>query len=288
MNIGVVIPLHKSIHQLNKYELKSLKNNISVLYNHITIIVAPEHLRSTIQQDFFLHGIKIEHFLYFADSYFDSIRDYNRLLTSVNFYKCFLKFDYIFICQLDVWVFKDELSLYCEFGDSYIGGLCFEEFDIVSKWSFDSVLGPINGGASLRNVRDHLRLLSKITVWGGLKNLLKDLIINIFMFKLGMITRIPERTTRRVIGEYLKQGYNEDFIFYMASKNVSGYKFGSLDKDKVWLFSWDVAPWVCYDALNALPMAAHAWFRNDFPYNSNIDFWNEFIIASESTTQERS
>ena len=46
----------------------------------------------------------------FDPGYFKSIQGYNRLLLSTGFYERFLASAYLLICQLDVFVFRDDLA----------------------------------------------------------------------------------------------------------------------------------------------------------------------------------
>ena len=57
----------------------------------------------------------------FDPAYFTSIQGYNRLLLSTEFYQRFLGSAYLLICQLDVFVFRDELAGWVARGYDYVG-----------------------------------------------------------------------------------------------------------------------------------------------------------------------
>jgi hypothetical protein len=111
------------------------------------------------------------HFESFDDDYFANIQRYNKLMLSHEFYNRFLDSEYILIYQLDAFVFRDELSLWCSKGYDFIGApwlnnpvnklpilstihhLSFRCAQISRKKSRQSLYNKVgNGGFSLRKV----------------------------------------------------------------------------------------------------------------------------------------
>lgn len=112
MRIAVVIPCYKTV--LNPLEDRSLKQCQKILSNYDLIFALPEGLEVKQKPG----SVKVEEF---DQDYFKNIAGYNRLMLSPEFYGRFLKYDYILLYQLDSFVFKDELKLWCEKGYDYIG-----------------------------------------------------------------------------------------------------------------------------------------------------------------------
>lgn len=160
--VTVVVPLYTT--SLNDNDLMSLKRTIAVLGNYTFNFACPQHLDLAP-----LHNLlkKVKHnIVRFEDAYFKGISGYNKLMLSDAFYKKFDSFDYILICQTDVYVFKDELLSWCAKGYDYIGApwlaskrnfynkALFEvrNFFKKKKKSTNHFFKVGNGGFSLRKV----------------------------------------------------------------------------------------------------------------------------------------
>ena len=157
---AVVIPTHKP--ELSWFERISLDRSIRVLgmAGYPIIFVVPE------SSDFeYIHRlqacspIKGNCFAErFPDTYFKTADGYNLLMMTAGLYECFSDYDYILVCQLDAFVFSDELERFCRMGYDYIG----------APWPFwcthyrrGVFLRVGNGGFSLRRVGAFHRLLSE-------------------------------------------------------------------------------------------------------------------------------
>jgi hypothetical protein len=116
-NAVVVIPLYKT--DLNDNELLSLKRSLKVLAQHPFAIACPDSLDLS-PLDTILgtvnHVVKR-----FRDDYFKGLSGYNQLMLSNAFYEAFAGYEYILICQTDVFVFEDRLEYWCNKGYDYIG-----------------------------------------------------------------------------------------------------------------------------------------------------------------------
>ena len=107
--VAVVIPLYRS--ELSQWEQISLNRCKEILgVNHNIIVVAPEGIDS--------HGLPVERF---SKKFFDGLQGYNKLMLAHEFYTRFSQYQYILIYQLDGWVFRDNLNMWCEQGWDYIG-----------------------------------------------------------------------------------------------------------------------------------------------------------------------
>ncbi|MBQ2644491.1 hypothetical protein IJG14_02825, partial [bacterium] len=100
--VAVVVPVY--LEKPSKDEKKSLLQTKMVLSGYPIIVVCPENIN--VSEYTFL----TDKFIRFKKTDFKNVRAYSRLCLSYKFYEKFKDFEYIFICQPDGWVFKDELE----------------------------------------------------------------------------------------------------------------------------------------------------------------------------------
>ncbi len=165
--VVVVIPVYKT--DLNDNELLSFKRSIQVLARHPFAIVCPDNLdlgplKPVLEP--VNHEIKR-----FDEAYFKGLDGYNQLMLSEVFYKEFEEYEYILICQMDVFVFADKLEHWCGKGHDYIGApwiasrqtllarllLSIRNFTAQEKKSTEHHFKVGNGGFSLRRTSTMLR-----------------------------------------------------------------------------------------------------------------------------------
>jgi len=170
--VTVVIPLYTL--NLSDTELLALRQCFKVLAHHDIAIIKPERLGLSALPDL-IGGAPRYRVESFEDSFFAGREGYNRLMLSTDLYRRFLDSRYIFICQCDVYVFRDELEQWCQRGYDYIGAPWLPATSDVSGWNLPrraiymmrrlmgkrhSASHPINlkyrvgnGGCSLRHTR---------------------------------------------------------------------------------------------------------------------------------------
>lgn len=183
--VCVVIPVYKS--ELSKTEIASLTQCVKILSGYPISFVGPKNLDITAYQNI-CGATQVMNFVSFDEHYFNSISGYNSLMLSPSFYKAFLSFKYILVHQLDAYVFKDELKLWCKKTYDYIGAPHTPHLNQATEMQFlkgyQHLLNIINrflgtdlkiknvgnGGFSLRRTRSCywlLRLLKKqVKSWG--------------------------------------------------------------------------------------------------------------------------
>lgn len=148
--IIVVVPYYKTELELSEqYALNRIK---TVFKNRKIVFVGP---RSIVPS--YLDGK--DKIMKFDDSYFDSVQSYNSLLLNSIFWQKFSLYKYVLICQLDVFVFRDELSFFCSLDYDYIGA--FWPNGIMNRMRRNDILYVGNGGYSLRKVQTCLEILNK-------------------------------------------------------------------------------------------------------------------------------
>jgi hypothetical protein len=258
--VAVVVPIYKTI--LTHYEKISLHQCGRILGSYPIIAIKPDNLDLGLTPEASVFSEAIS----FDPKYFSGIQGYNELMLSQEFYERFLNYEFILIHQLDVFVFRDELSKWCNSGYDYIGAPWpkrLEEPDFVKafktkaitryhQWrniqedglphprQFDNQVG--NGGFSLRRVRKFYRIA------GAMRDKINEYHLRSeHQFHEDVFWSIEvNRTFRRLrIPEYKKA-----YQFSIENNPERGVRF---NKGK-------------------LPFGCHSW-------DHHIDFWKEHIEA---------
>lgn len=256
--LSVVVPVYRAT--LDPYEAISLDRTFQVLSGQHLVMVKPEGLdTSTLEARYPFSAVET-----FAPDYFRSVQGYNRLLLSTGFYERFLASEYLLICQLDVFVFRDELASWVGRGYDYVGApwlsstavsarlhwlkmhaskLLLGVQDKVYRYETRNRVG--NGGFSLRQVATHHRLSVEM---------------------------------KAHIEHYLRnQGthhFHED-IFWSIEPGKKGFPHRTPGVEEALAFSFDINPDRLYAlAGQRLPMAAHGWYKG-----RHLEFWAPHVAA---------
>lgn len=267
----VIIPIYKSLP--NEMEDISFRNNICVLSKHKISILTYRELDISYYTDVLDNEAVNYQIDYFDKSYFDSLNSYNRLLLSEDFYKKYVEFEYMLITQLDVYIFRDELNMWCDKGYDYIGAPWFDRFRPNHHHAKLKKVG--NGGFSLRKIRayidaleyakTHNKTISIFNFWNQYE------FFECHKFSL-------ENVWKRIRGVdnnlqyYLQSSIQEDVIWsQIAPEAIRSFRVAPL-KEAI-KFSFESDPAYLYK-LNKqeLPFGCHAWHKNQ--YN---EFWSEYI-----------
>lgn len=263
MQVAVVIPVWKEELSLN--EEISLKQNISILAEKEIILITHRALNLNNYSRIFKEAEVHYNIIYFSRKYFNNTDSYNKLLISLNFYLHFLKYQFILICQLDAFVFKNQLDYWTEQKYSYIGAPWLEGFhDADSK---AQIIGVGNGGFSLRKVKDHIRVLLSFNYLEDVKPLVKHL----FAFKEGtfigrfLLLLKYSTVTNNTFFLFNTWKRQEDLFWGTVASRYHWY--GLPDPDTAARFSWEVHPSRFYDEIGELPFGCHAWWSYD------LQFW---------------
>jgi hypothetical protein len=249
--VKVVIPVYKPC--LSSLEYRSLRQACGVLGGYPLVLVKP----ASLDVSYLLREYPAFEVMSFSDEYFRSISSYNRLMLSSEFYASFAEVCYILIYQLDAYVFRDELSYWCDCGYDYIGAPWLErpvyswymlpnavrllpEFMRGVGWRDKRMLYDKvgNGGLSLRRVSVHLE---SIALYGD---------------RISFIVR-----QRRY------HLYNED-VFWST---LPAFRYPSVSE--ALRFSFDKYPRYCYELTNhRLPFGCHGWYSRKMKR-----FWKPII-----------
>lgn len=115
MSICIVIPVYQD--SLNEFEKISLKQTVKMLEEFDIYFCEPNKINTDIIREEY-KNIKVEKF---DDSFFKGILGYNKLMLSDVFYNRFKEYDYMLLCQLDAYIFKNNLKKWCDKDYDYIG-----------------------------------------------------------------------------------------------------------------------------------------------------------------------
>jgi hypothetical protein len=252
--VKTVIPVYKK--ELDLYERTSLEQCCKVLSAYPLVFVKPQSLDiANLKKDY--PQIAEENF---ADSYFESIAGYNRLMTSPEFYARFAGCRYILIYQLDAFVFRDELKQWCEKDYDYLGA----PWPLKPKYyAFHMRLFLTVKAAACRIQGRTFRMavVGNKTGNGG--------------FSLRKVSSHHEVTVKKkdTIDYYLKQSgmyseFNEDVFWGTQNPEFTCPSF-----KEALTFSIDEYPELCFRKNHQkLPFGCHGWSKS-----SRIDFWKDKI-----------
>lgn len=274
-NICVVIPIYK-VH-LNDFEILSVRQCIKILSDYTIIFACSEVLNVEFYEENFT---EIKQYSFFENDYFNDIQGYNRLMLSAIFYKKFIRYEYVLIYQTDCFVFSDSLLDWANKGYDYIGGVWFERF-IGNPHLGAKLWQAGNGGLSLRKTKKMIRVVSSIKPLKSLKQLIKE---KIFIYRIDKFHFLKQLflLPLNILGYQNNYRYNaqkhmsnEDVYFIEVFLKYNGLKIPYVEEAK--LFSWDRCPDFLFKYLGHFPFACHGWFREDFPYVENKEFWSKYI-----------
>jgi hypothetical protein len=285
MKCVIIIPVYKTFSDLTCNELSSLKQTLKILYNYeIVLIGGHNHDLEPYQQIGTTYGAHVT-VKNFSNSFFATVSGYNRLLISTDFYKTFIHFKYMLICQLDAWVFRDELKHWCLQKFDYIGA----PWNGIHNYKQKSLTGVGNGGFSLRNIKNSIKLLNDLRYTNTL-NFYKDLNTTNLILKFPIILYKLLSAKKKVSEFESNFSFYEDIFWSKAAKSyIAEFKSKSfIVKWLKWLFvkdsykvapsdigrrfSFETYPKEMYRKNNdKLPFGCHAWEKYD------PEFWKKFI-----------
>lgn len=255
--VKVIVPVYRD--RLDPYERISLEQNRRVLGAYPFVFIHPAGLDiSSLLQEFLGCGEEV-----FDDAFFRDIAGYNRLMMSADFYRRFSDTDYLLICQLDAYVFRDELADWCSGGYDYIGApwpvpLLFRlpllkqwRKRFHSRWRTEKDFKVGNGGFSLRRVSSHLRATEQL-----------------------------EEVIRAHLSRH--SHYSNEDLFFALEVNRHGMNFSYPDYRRALRFSFDKYPRLCYwENRFRLPFGCHAWYKEKMR-----KFWFPIILGHKSGLEQ--
>lgn len=264
----VVIPVYKQ--KISQLEEMSLQQCCKVLSRHPIYLVTHDALDcavyNRIAQESNVQLLREN----FDAYYFSGIPGYNALMMSKDFYLRFKQYDYMLVYQLDAYVFRDELDMWCSKGYDYIGAPWF--YDCKSHEEGTPLWKVGNGGFSLRNIDTHIKILTRKMPVLGLRTLWNN------ANWMSLIKRIGS-VSFHLVGwhntiDYFVRTYDdfEDFFWCVKIPSLKiDYKIPSAEGAVP--FSFELSPAYLYE-LNGkkLPFGCHAWQKYEYE-----TFWKKYI-----------
>lgn len=160
----IIIPVHSPI--LNICEQLSLKRLVNVIKNknYDVFFITPENLdlseyKKIIDSELSSNDKFTFSRISFDKKYFQNSDAYNKFCIDYNFYKTFYDYKYIFMYQLDCYLFKDNIEEWCDKNYDFIGSPILSEY---SGWkdNNDIIWVPKvgNGGFGLRKISTFMEI----------------------------------------------------------------------------------------------------------------------------------
>lgn len=248
MSTAILVPIYKK--RFNNFEEISIDNLYSLFPDYPISFVCP----TTFDRSYYISRYKSSTFYSFDDTFFVGLKGYNKLMLNVELYKNFEIYDYVLICQPDVYIFHNNLNEFLNKRYSFIGAPLPNSIvegieqkftiDFDEKRSFSSI-SFFNGGISLRKVSDCIEVITK---------------------------------NNDLINRYLNNGWFEDSIFSILFSDA-GYIIP--DRQTALSFAMELYPKQSYINNNhKLPLGVHAWFRNDKRELYDNLFWFNKIVET--------
>jgi glycosyltransferase involved in cell wall biosynthesis len=280
----VVVPIYKNFQELDQSEITSLNQCLKIFCTKPICLIGPPTIKWSQYITYFNRESKTVEVKIFDSGFFTSLKGYNKLMISIEFYKRFNDFKYILIYQLDAYVLKDELNYWCEKGYDYIGA----PWSGIHSYEGKRLLGVGNGGFSLRNLRSSIKLLKELRVIEILEE------YESFNWK-GIIPRLPviikSILTAKIPSKFESNySYQEDVFWCIAAPNrVNNFSSNSIilqflakcfvkkifkiaPESIASKFSFETKAAELYELNNRkLPFGCHAWEKYE------PEFWKRFI-----------
>ena len=283
----VVIPVYKSAPKVT--EVASFRQCIRVLKSFDLCLITYEELDLTVYMGIGKEYSKEISVKCFERHFFTSVEGYNKLCYNIDFYSAFRNYDYMLIYQLDAWVFRNELQMWCEKGYDYIGSPFFK--NISSKGTnplySKEMVAVGNGGFSLRRIQYCIKLLER---WKWLPYLTTRYLWEMYSteeingdrgkyYLLLLVlckTCIKTLGFRNTLSYFIKSGrVNEDFYFSKWALHAWRGRANLPSCEEASYFSFEVNPSYLYDLNGKLPFGCHAFEK----WESDI-FWSKYIQVS--------
>lgn len=212
--------------------------------NYPTIFICPEGLDLSEYRKIYPNFEVFE----FDTKWFKGLKEYSQLCMQYDFYNRFSDYEYMFMYQLDSYIWEDRIAEVCKMGYDYIGGPIFSE---LSNWNlFDKETGKYspkvgNGGCGWRKIETF-----------------KDICDPNGEF----------RQTYNITDEYLSNVKFEDKYFCNDIENM--YDLNKPSIEKTLKIVWDMSVPEIWDQMigenKFFPMCAHGIYK--YP-----DFWKDKI-----------
>jgi hypothetical protein len=267
----ILIPLYKSVSFLSEGEKLSIRRSIKIFSALDIIFIAPDSTNVTEYQVEFSNDLN---FFLIPDVHLKDINSYSKLLMSSFFYAYFKKYDWMLICQPDVYVFKNDLHQFTNQNEYFFIGAPVIDSHI-KGWENQTWVG--NGGFSLRRIKTcievtkRLEKIKKISSFLGVYKLTGNNILFLFFrVVIGSFSRINFNS---FVTKYLyDRPVNEDVFWCLWVPSIFK-KIRPADIATATKFSFEKNAESLFQRFGNLPMGCHAWEKYE------PKFWKNYIIG---------
>ncbi len=252
-SVCVIVPVYRN--HMPELEEVSFKRLLEVFHSRQIILISPPTVEAYAKELALPHdNVSVE---ILPQSDFGSAVRYTRLLMSPGFYNRFARYDYLLMCQLDVYVFKDDLDYWMGRGEDYFGAPVFEGY---TKPTFELKKRGSNGGVSLRKTQSCLRALSEI-------NFRYSKLVSLWRLEREWSWKLFRLIRDGLVFNYnfgrLKPVINED-MFWSAIVPQQFDWFSACEPEVAMYFAYDTNPKFLFEKCGSIyPMAIHAWWTYD-------------------------
>lgn len=266
-SVCIVIPIYKEFP--NELEMASFRQVLNVLQKYEIFIYTHRMLNLSYYLDEAQMFNKELHIEYFNRDYFASVKGYNRLCMTEDFYKRVSLYEYMLIYQLDAWVFRDELEFWCNQGYDYVGAPWFTNWGAYENGEELWTVG--NGGLSLRRNTFFIKMLNykwpitcRVEYRKGFRRMIKSLLKSVGV----------HNTVNWWINA-LVESINEDYLLtnYFNFTNRRNLRPKLPAPQVAARFSFEQSPTYLYGLCNnKLPFGCHAFRKYEYD-----TFWKKYI-----------
>lgn len=145
--VVVVIPYFHNA--LSEAEQISFNQCYKILNEYDIVLVIPQKLKNKVFTKYMVEVV--------PDEWLESIDSYNQMMVNIEFYRRFVKYEYMLIYQLDAIVFSDRLLEFCNMGYDYIGAPWLGGMRKIYNFSREYFYVG-NGGFSLRRIKTFIQI----------------------------------------------------------------------------------------------------------------------------------
>ncbi|HEX8426511.1 DUF5672 family protein [Hymenobacter sp.] len=248
--VTVVIPIHKE--EPSELEKISLSQTLAVLHSYPITFMTPTGLNTQWYEEFCRDKAQI----FFERFEWKGWQAFAEMMISPVFYQRFLAYEYMLICHLDAFVFRDELEEWCALNHDYIGAVIYNNGYSKPKtfwrnligFNFPTYVGA--GGFCLKKTSTFYRITSRykkyidLFLWTNKKLnriFLDDVFVSLHFPKLEPNFSIPPKS--------LAEHFGADFNTNWEAENLP---FNNQDN-------------------STMPFGVHAWIQ----YHQ--DYWKPCI-----------
>ena len=243
---------------MNRYEKLSLTNNVRVLKNHPIYLLLPKGIDTT---EFLLLAphVKVK---FFSQTFFNTYKGSNLFWLTPEIYDTFKKYQYLLKCELDAFVFRDELSNWCNEGYDYVGAPWINHPTrmFAVNQLFDTKKGVVLKIKSL--LSGNMNHRSSFVGNGGLS------------LRKTSTFRYLTRALPYIFPNVFRDNYQEDVVWSIYVSSYFSLVFKRPPYQKAAFFSMETNLEECMKLTSGeLPFGCHAW------YKYNMSFWEPYISS---------